>query len=62
VQGKVRFVQNGAGKKKTIYGPGVLVVSRFSYDLRACDKNSNDPEQGYNALSWEDPPDATAPE
>ena len=62
VQGKLRFAQNGAGNARRIYGPGVLDVSRFEYDLRACDDNSTYPEQGYEALSWEDPPNQTDPD
>lgn len=34
VQGKFHFTQSG-GNLRTIYGPGVLDVSRFRYDLRA---------------------------
>jgi hypothetical protein len=62
VQGKLRFAQNGNGNLRHVYGPGVLDVSRFEYDLRACDDNSTYPEQGYEALSWEDPPSKTDPD
>lgn len=54
VQGKLRFEQSGQGIVRKIYGPGVLDVSRFEYDLRACDEKSTVPDQGYHALSWED--------
>ena len=40
VQGKLRFEQNGQGNLRRIYGPGVLDVSRFEYDLRTCGDNS----------------------
>ena len=33
VQGKLSFVQSGAGHARQIYGPGVLDVSRFNYIL-----------------------------
>ncbi len=51
VQGKLRFKQTGNAVERRIYGPGVLDVSRFEYDLRACDDNSPYPEQGDHAIS-----------
>ena len=56
VQGKLRFEQSTVGNVRRIYGPGVLDVSRFEYDLRACsdDPNKQFADQGYEALSWED--------
>ena len=51
VQGKLRFNQSGNAATRRIYGPGVLDVSRFEYDLRACDDSSPYPEQGYEAIS-----------
>ena len=62
VQGKLRFVQGGNGSVRRIYGPGVLDVSRFEYDLRSCGANSGYADQGYNALSWEDPPAKSLPD
>jgi uncharacterized protein (TIGR03437 family) len=62
VQGKLRFVQAGNGSTRRIYGPGVLDVSRFEYDLRACDANSGYADQGYHAISLVDPPKNTAPD
>ena len=57
VQGKLRFEQSGQGHLRQIYGPGVLDVSRFEYDLRACSDDTNGfADQGYHALSWEDLP------
>jgi hypothetical protein len=49
VQGKLFFQQNG--QPRTISGPGVLDVSRFEYDLRACDSLSGYADQGDDALS-----------
>ena len=62
VQGKLRFVQAGNGSTRRIYGPGVLDVSRFEYDLRACDANSGYADQGYEAISLVDPPKNTVPD
>jgi hypothetical protein len=62
VQGKLRFEQNGQGNLQRVYGPGVLDVSRFEYDLRSCDENSGYADQGYHALSWIDPPKNSAPD
>src|SRR5271157_3264338 len=62
VQGKLRFVQAGNGITRRIYGPGVLDVSRFEYDLRACDANSGYADQGYEAISLVDPPKKTVPD
>jgi uncharacterized protein (TIGR03437 family) len=62
VQGKLRFVQAGNGSTRRIYGPGVLDVSRFEYDLRACDANSGYADQGYHAISLVDPPKKTVPD
>jgi uncharacterized protein (TIGR03437 family) len=62
VQGKLRFVQAGNGSTRRIYGPGVLDVSRFEYDLRACDANSGYADQGYEAISLVDPPKNTFPD
>jgi hypothetical protein len=52
VQGKLRFDltdldTTGEHKVRRIYGPGVLDVSRFNYELRAC---HGDPQE-YYALS-----------
>ena len=62
VQGKLRFVQGGDGSVRRLYGPGVLDVSRFEYDLRTCGANSGYAEQGYNALSWVEPPGKSGPD
>src|SRR5579862_3733475 len=62
VQGKLRFVQGGNGITRRIYGPGVLDVSRFEYDLRACDANSGFADQGYHAISLVDPPKKSIPD
>ena len=62
VQGKLRFVQAGNGSTRRIYGPGVLDVSRFEYDLRSCGANSGYADQGYEAISLVDPPKNTAPD
>jgi uncharacterized protein (TIGR03437 family) len=62
VQGKLRFEQNGQGNQRRVYGPGVLDVSRFEYDLRTCDDSSGYGDQGYHALSLLDPPKNTAPD
>jgi hypothetical protein len=51
LQGKLRFLQNGLGQQRRVYGPGVLDVSRFEYDLRFCDDASPYPDQGYGAIS-----------
>ena len=56
VQGKLRFAQGGNGILRHVYGPGVLDVSRFEYDLRACGDSSGFADQGYHALSLVDPP------
>ena len=50
VQGKLRFEAAGAGQTMKIYGPGVLDVSRFRYDLRVCDAASKFPDEGLQAL------------
>ncbi len=62
VQGKLRFAQSGNGSTRRIYGPGVLDVSRFEYDLRSCDANSVYADQGYEAISLIDPPKKTVPD
>ncbi len=62
VQGKLRFIQSGNGNLRRIYGPGVLDVSRFEYDLRACGDGSGYADQGYHALSWVDPPKNSVPD
>ncbi len=62
LQGKLRFVQAGSGSTRRIYGPGVLDISRFEYDLRSCDANSGYADQGYEAISFADPPKNTAPD
>src|SRR5262249_38305440 len=62
VQGKLRFEQNGQGNQRHIFGPGVLDVSRFEYDLRTCGDSSGFADQGYHALSWTDPPKKSAPD
>jgi hypothetical protein len=48
VQGKFFFTPNA--QSRTIYGPGVLDVSRFEYDLRSCGTSSGYADQGYDAL------------
>jgi hypothetical protein len=40
---------------RRIYGPGVLDVSRFEYDLRQCDPVSGYADQGYAALAAVNP-------
>ena len=40
---------------RRIYGPGVLDVSRFEYDLRQCDPTSGYADQGYAALAAVNP-------
>ena len=53
VQGKQLFAPSSTGHRRRIYGPGVLDVSRFEYDLRMCSV-SNDPDyadQGDPALA-----------
>ena len=52
VQGKLRFQQSG-GNLRTVYGPGVLDVSRFEYDLRVCHGGSGYADQGYHAITYE---------
>jgi hypothetical protein len=49
VQGKFFFPPNQ--QPRSITGPGVLDVSRFEYDLRACDDASGYGDQGDDALS-----------
>jgi len=51
LQGKLHFLQSGTGQQRRVYGPGVLDVSRFEYDLRFCDTSSPYPDQGYGAIS-----------
>jgi uncharacterized protein (TIGR03437 family) len=51
LQGKLHFLQNGQGVPRRVYGPGVLDVSRFEYDLRFCGDTSLYPDQGYGAIS-----------
>ncbi len=48
--------------QRKVYGPGVLDVSRFEYDLRTCDDSSGYGDQGYHALSLLDPPKNTSPD
>ena len=55
VQGKLHFVQSGAGHMRKVYGPGVLDVSRFEYDLRVCDSASGYGDEGLFALTWDSP-------
>jgi uncharacterized protein (TIGR03437 family) len=62
IQGKLRFAQGGNGITRRLYGPGVLDVSRFEYDLRACGDSSGYADQGYHAVSLADPPNNTAPD
>ncbi len=62
VQGKLRFAQGGQGNRRRIYGPGVLDGSRFEYDLRTCGASSGYADQGYHAISLEDPPDNSTPD
>jgi hypothetical protein len=55
VQGKLSFVQSGAGHARQIYGPGVLDVSRFNYMWRLCRNSTVYPEHqidGYQSVSW----------
>jgi hypothetical protein len=54
VQGKLRFGDpDDASQPRQIYGPGVLDVSRFDYESRACPG-----DQGYYALSSSHTPNA----
>jgi uncharacterized protein (TIGR03437 family) len=53
LQGKLHFLQTGTSQQRRIYGPGVLDVSRFEYDLRACGETSAFPDQGYPSISLE---------
>ena len=53
LQGKLHFLQSGTSQRRRIYGPGVLDVSRFEYDLRACGETSAFPDQGYPSISLE---------
>jgi hypothetical protein len=69
VQGKLAFAPIAGGTDSTscttgtgstactrrIYGPGVLDVSRFEYDLRQCDPASGYADQGYAALAAVNP-------
>ncbi len=55
VQGKLHFEQSGSGNQRKVYGPGVLGLSRFHYNYRVCDAASNFPDEGYDAISWDDP-------
>jgi hypothetical protein len=55
VQGKLAFAPSSTSSVRRIYGPGVLDVSRFEYDLRLCGATSGYPEQGYAALGAVDP-------
>jgi hypothetical protein len=51
VQGKFQFPHPGkTGELRTITGPGVLDVSRFQYNLRACNSASDYPDQGIDAV------------
>jgi hypothetical protein len=52
VQGKLRFQSTASvgSQRRTISGPGVLDVSRFQYNLRACDSAAY-ADEGYDALS-----------
>jgi hypothetical protein len=49
VQGKLYFQPNG--QTRTIYGPGVLDVSRFQYNLRSCGSASAYADEGDDALA-----------
>ncbi|HEX7139752.1 MAG TPA: hypothetical protein VF219_18010 [Vicinamibacterales bacterium] len=51
VQGKFLFGAGASGQTRRIYGPGVLDVSRFRYDRRACGPSSAFPDDGLDALS-----------
>jgi hypothetical protein len=58
VQAKLRFAESGYGDTRRVYGPGVLDVSRFDYDLRHATGASGSPpectaDQGYPAISFE---------
>ena len=53
LQGKLHFLQSGTSQRRRIYGPGVLDVSRFEWDLRACAQTSTYPDQGYPSISLE---------
>ena len=53
LQGKLHFLQTGTSQQRRIYGPGVLDVSRFEYDMRACSETSDYPDQGYPSISLE---------
>jgi uncharacterized protein (TIGR03437 family) len=53
VKGKLRFPAkpDPVGLTRSIHGPGVLDVSLFDYEKRACSDTSAFPDQGYYALS-----------
>jgi hypothetical protein len=55
VQGKLAFAPSSSGSLRRIYGPGVLDVSRFEYDLRHCDATSGFADQGDAALAAVNP-------
>ncbi|MGA2714707.1 MAG: hypothetical protein ABSG41_16530 [Bryobacteraceae bacterium] len=61
VQGKLRFQQSGGNLRK-VYGPGVLDVSRFEYDLRVCRGGSGYADQGYEAITYETPSAGQVPD
>jgi hypothetical protein len=51
VQGKLEFPPPAiAGQTRSVTGPGVLDVSRFQYNLRACKSDSDYPDQGIDAI------------
>ena len=52
LQGKLRFIQSGAGNTRKVYGPGVLDVSRFNYANRFCNSASGNADDGYESFSW----------
>jgi hypothetical protein len=56
LQGKLHFLESGMGLRKRVYGPGVLDVSRFEFDLRFCNASKGYPDQGYGSISLDDVP------
>jgi hypothetical protein len=55
LQGKLEFLPPTNGTMRNVFGPGVLDVSRFEYDLRQCASGSGFDEQGYAALAASNP-------
>jgi hypothetical protein len=62
LQGKLHFLESGQGLEKRVYGPGVLDVSRFEYDLRFCKSADGYPDQGYGSISLDAVPPGGTPD